>query len=44
MTVDQKKFSTLKEDKGGNVPFGDNGSARIAGRGIVSLTMVGLKQ
>jgi hypothetical protein len=37
MTRDQKKFITLKEEKGGNVTFGDNGSARIVGRGIISL-------
>lgn len=37
MIEDQKKFLTLKEEKGGNVSFGDNGSERIAGRGTVSL-------
>jgi hypothetical protein len=33
----QKKFITLKEEKGGNVTFGDNAYARIFGKGIVSL-------
>jgi hypothetical protein len=37
MTGDQTKFLTLKEEKGGRVTFGDNGSARIVGKGIVSL-------
>ena len=34
---DENKFITIKEEKGGNVTFGDNGFARITGRGIVSL-------
>jgi len=34
---DKKNFITLKEEKGGNVHFGDNGSIRIAGRGTINL-------
>ena len=37
MTVDQTKFFTLKEEKGGRVTFGDNGSARILGKCTISL-------
>jgi hypothetical protein len=37
MTGDQNKFLVLKEEKGGSVTFGDNASARIVGKGIVSL-------
>jgi hypothetical protein len=37
MTGDQTKFLTLKEEKGGSVTFGDKASARIVGKGIVSL-------
>jgi hypothetical protein len=32
MTGDQNKFFTLKEEKGGNVTFGDNAYARIVGK------------
>jgi hypothetical protein len=37
MTRDHKKLRTLKEENGGNVTFGDNVSARIVGKGILSL-------
>jgi hypothetical protein len=37
MTWDHNKFITLKEEKGGNVTFGDNASTRIVGKCIVSL-------
>jgi hypothetical protein len=37
MTRDQNKFITLKEEKGDSVTFADNASARIVGKGIVSL-------
>ena len=37
MTTDQTKFLTLKEEKGGSVTFGDKASARIVGKGSVSL-------
>jgi hypothetical protein len=37
MTGDQNKFITLKEEKGSSVTFGDNASARIVGKGIVSI-------
>jgi hypothetical protein len=37
MREDQSKFLTLKEEKGGNVTFGDNGSTRIVGKGTISL-------
>jgi hypothetical protein len=33
----QNKFLTLKEEKGGNVTFGDNVSSRIIGKATVSL-------
>jgi hypothetical protein len=32
-----EQISHLKEEKGGSVTFGDNASARIVGKGIVSL-------
>ena len=37
MIGDQTNFFTLKEEKGGNVTFGDKASARIVGKGFVSL-------
>ena len=37
MTGDQNKFLILKKGKGGSITFGDNASARIVGKGIVSL-------
>jgi hypothetical protein len=37
MTWDQNKFLTLKEEKGGNVTFGDNTSTRIVGKHIISI-------
>jgi hypothetical protein len=37
MTGDQKKIIILKEEKGGSVTFGDNASARIVGKGTISL-------
>ena len=37
MKGDHTKFLTLKEEKWGNVTFGDNASARIIGKGTVSL-------
>ena len=35
MTQDKNNFLKFKEDKGGNVYFGDNGSAKICGKGMV---------
>jgi hypothetical protein len=37
MTGDQNKFLKLKKEKGGSVSFGDNKSAKIIGKGKVSL-------
>jgi hypothetical protein len=37
MTGDQNKFLTLKEEKGGNVTFRYNASARIVGKGTISI-------
>jgi RNase P subunit RPR2 len=37
MTGDENKFLKLKREKGGNVSFGDNKSAKIIGKGKVSL-------
>jgi hypothetical protein len=37
MIQNQNKFLTLKEKEGGNVTFGGNASARIVGKGTVSL-------
>ena len=37
MTRDQNKFISLKKEKGGSVNFVDNASAKIVGKGIVSL-------
>jgi hypothetical protein len=37
MTGNQNKLLILKEEKGGSVTFGDNTSARIIGKGIISL-------
>jgi hypothetical protein len=43
MTLDQKKFLTLKDEKGGNFTFGDNASTRIIGKGTLVLIMERLK-
>jgi hypothetical protein len=37
ITGDQNKFIILKEGKGGSVTFRDNASARIVGKGIISI-------
>jgi hypothetical protein len=37
MTRNHKKFLTLKEEKGGNIIFGDNVPTRIVGEGTISL-------
>jgi hypothetical protein len=37
MKGNQNKFLTIKKEKGGSVIFGDNASARIVGKGTVSL-------
>ena len=37
MGWDHNKFLTLKEEKWGNVTFGDNSSTRIVGKGTVSI-------
>jgi len=37
MTGDEKKFLKIKREKGGNASFGDNKSAKIIGKGKVSL-------
>jgi len=37
MTGDQKNFISISIEKDGNVTFGDNGSAKIVRKGIVSL-------
>ena len=37
MIGDTNNFLKFKEDRGGNVFFGDNGSSKILGKGMVSL-------
>ena len=37
MTGNKENFLKFIEEKGGNVYFGDNGSANILGKGMVSL-------
>ena len=37
MIGDQNKFITLKEEKRDSVTFEDNASARIVGKGIISI-------
>ena len=37
MTGYKGNFLNFKEEKGGNVYFGDNGSTKIIGKGTVSL-------
>jgi hypothetical protein len=38
MTGDKSKFLTLSENKSGNVTFGNDGSGKIKGKGMVSLS------
>ena len=44
MTGDKGNFLNFKEERGGNVYFGDNGSTKIIGKGMFSLGTEGLKQ
>jgi hypothetical protein len=37
MIGNNNKFFILKEEKGGSVTFGNNASARIVGKGTISL-------
>ena len=37
MTGDEGKFLNIKEERGGNVFFGDNGSTKIIGKAMVTL-------